>query len=141
MPPKRATKKVKEVEIEEKKVHKPLKQFKPKQPKELNSENDIARRIFVNPEDRITDNVLHPPELARLIALRAKLFSINQLAFTKITDQVNEKQVAIKELLDKKFPLNLIRRIGKDKDGNEICEEFNVNEMVIPSLPILEQNV
>lgn len=108
--------------------------------KELNSERDVAKRLFVNPEDKITDNVLRPPELARILAITAELYSKNQISFTKLTNETNEEQVAIRMLLDRKCPLYLIRVIAENDNGDQICEKWDVNTMTFPNVPILQIN-
>jgi len=139
MPPKSRKKKL-EVKEDKKEEEAPKTEFKIIPVKEVDSEKDIAKRIYVKPEDRITDNVLRLPELARILAVRAEMYSKNQISFTNLTTQINEEQVAIKELKDRKCPLQLIRVIAKDKDGNEIAELFDVNEMTFPNVHALSDD-
>lgn len=105
--------------------------------KELNSEKDIARRIYVNPEDRITSNALDPKELARVLAITAELYTKNQISFTKLTNERNAEEVAIRMLLDRKCPLYLIR-VMSENSTEIICEKWDVNLMTFPNVPILQ---
>ena len=125
-------------EQEQKKHIKTFTPFEHGLSKELNSEKDVARIKFVLPEERITDNVIRPPELARLLAYRAELYSKNQISFVTLTTETNAEQVAIKELKMRKFPLDLVRIMTTDKDGNQIAERWDPNTMTLPALPILE---
>lgn len=141
MPPK-ARKKKAAPEIQEEKKAAPKEKkseesFKIKTSDQLISEKSYAKRIFVKPENRITDNVIRKPELARLLGVRAELYSKNQIAFTNLTTQTTEEEVAKKELMDKKFPLYLLRIMTIDSEGNEIVELFDVNEMTIPNVEML----
>lgn len=108
--------------------------------KETNSEKNIARIIYVDPSERITSNIITQPEVARLLAIRAELYTKNQIAFVPLTTETNEKQIAIKELKMRKFPLYLIRQISVDNNGNVIAEKWDPNLMTLPSLPILESD-
>lgn len=150
MPPKSRKKKDKDIvtsesKLEEKKEEKKILHAeseeqnyvqKSKVTKELNSEKNVARRIIVNPAERWTSNVLIAPEVARLIATRAEMYAKNQISFIKITTETDEECVAIRELLSRRFPLMLARVVAVEKNGDEIVEMFDPNEMTIPDLPI-----
>lgn len=135
MPPKKAKKAaIVSVPLETKKVAPLEEKIEPQ-----DNQEKIIRRIFVAPEKRITDNVIRKTELARLLSLRAESYTHKQISFTNIVGLSSAEQVAFKELIDKKFPLNLIRDLGTDKDGNTISEIWDVNEMTIPSLDIIKE--
>ena len=141
MPPKKSKKSapIPEEEIKVPIIPKRKEQEHKEETKNDTDQEKIIYRIFVAPEKRRTDNVIRNTELARILSLRAETYTHNQIAFTNITGLTSAEQVAIKELLDKKFPLDLIRDIAKDKQGNIISEIWNVNEMTLESIDIIKE--
>ena len=88
--------------------------------------NSINRRIIVDPDRRITSNVITQLEIARAIAIRAANIDAkghdNSFIDTKGYDSACE--IAKKEFYSRRSPLKLLRYVG-----NNEWEEFIVREM------------
>jgi DNA-directed RNA polymerase subunit K/omega len=83
--------------------------------------------VYTLPEDRITSEVMTKFELCEVISVRAKQIENGGDSFTDIGDLTDPLEIAKKEILDKKCPLDIIR-MKTDK----IAERWHVNEMGIP---------
>lgn len=99
---------------------------------------DHRKVIIVEPNDRITSNVLQLMEASNIIAKRAAQIEQDARVFTDVTGLHDPIEMAKKELKDRKCPLILRRRICRKptQDGNfdVICEDWNVREMTLPEL-------
>jgi hypothetical protein len=100
----------------------------------LEEANKTVKMIYIDDNKRMTSNVIGRSETARLLAVRAESYCKHPVAFTDITGITKPELVAKKELLDGKFPFYLIRLISIDKEGNIICEKWDVNTMSKPEI-------
>lgn len=87
-------------------------------------------RIFVHPDNRITDSMMNDFEITAVINERAKQIEndAGNLCFTDTTGLSDPIEMAKKELLDKKCPLDLLRPVGP------YWERWHVNEMTISKI-------
>ncbi len=104
----------------------------------------LSRRvIIVRPEERVTSHVLQRAEAARLISIRAK--QISDYPTSYVADYVAEagkgacplhdpKDIAKRELFQRRIPLLLRRQVGQTPGGDLIVEEWNPREMTLPPL-------
>lgn len=90
------------------------------------SDDLLNHRIIVDPDRRITSNVITQLEIARAIAIRAANIDArghdNAFVDTKGCDSAGE--IAKKEFYSRRSPLKLMRHVG-----NNEWEEFLVREM------------
>lgn len=90
------------------------------------SDDLLNHRIIVDPDRRITSNVITQLEIARAIAIRAANIDArghdNAFIDTKGCDSAGE--IAKKEFYSRRSPLKLMRHVG-----NNEWEEFLVREM------------
>lgn len=84
--------------------------------------------VFLSDENRQTSEVLTKFEVTEIISIRAKQIENGGSCFTDVQDLTDPLEMAKKELLDKKCPLDVIRSIT-----DKIYEKWHVNEMAIPS--------
>ena len=87
----------------------------------------INEIIYVLPEDRVTSEVMTIFEYTEAISIRAKQIEDGGICFTDTSKLSDPLEMAKKELLDKKSPLDLVRGIT-----NIIYEKWHVNEMTLP---------
>jgi DNA-directed RNA polymerase I, II, and III subunit RPABC2 len=83
---------------------------------------------FVTPENRITSEILTKFECADIISVRSKQIENGGMCFADVQELTDPLDMARKELIDKKCPLDVIRSIT-----DKVFERWHVNEMVIPS--------
>lgn len=94
-----------------------------------------TRKIFVVPADeRITSNRMTLAEVTRAIAIRAKQISTHPYVYTDVGPLSDVIAIARKELLDRRSPLKLERRMGRTPAGESIIEIWHVREMSYPIL-------
>lgn len=87
--------------------------------------------LIVPANNRRTNRFISRKEYARIVGVRTKLIALYAKVFTDVTNIIDPKEMAIKEIKEKKCPLMLKREIGI-KDDKKICELWSVNEMIIP---------
>ena len=80
--------------------------------------------VFVAPENRITSEILTKFEFTEIISHRAKQMENGGVCYTDVGELTDPLEMAKKELMDKKCPLDLIRGIT-----DKIFERWHVNEM------------
>lgn len=97
------------------------------------SNNPRTVRV-VAPEDRVTDNRLHKPEAALVLAMRAQQIAKYATMFTDGGALNDSFALAYKELYDRRCPFILRRPVGTGAGGEQIVEEWVVREMVLPPL-------
>ena len=90
-----------------------------------------VKTIKVNPEDRITSEVLTKFEYAEAISHRAKQIEDGDTPYTDIGDLSDPIDMAKKEIADKKCPLSFKRDRTSELDMT-IAEIWQVNEMAVP---------
>jgi len=92
----------------------------------VDTENGINRRIIVQPEKRITSNMLTQLEMARAIAIRAANIDAkgHDNAFIDIKGCDSAGEIAKKELYSRRSPLVLFRHVGMNH-----WEKFAIREM------------
>jgi len=90
--------------------------------------------ILVSDDERITDNKVQLSEAARLIAVMAYHFSKYPRTFTNCTGIDNPIDIAKKHYHDRKIPLKIRRKIGQLNIHEEIYEQWDPNEMILPDL-------
>ena len=86
--------------------------------------------IVVDAGSRITSRFITKKEYARVVGVRSKLIALYAKVFTDVTNIIDPKIMAIKEIKEKKCPLMLKREIGFRGD-TKICEIWGVNELII----------
>lgn len=100
--------------------------------------NNKARSvIIVPPHERVTDNRLHRNEASFIMSTRAKQISKDGTHFLSNATLTNAMSLAYHELYSRRCPFKLRRQVGLSNKGDPIVEEWNVNEMVLPSIPPL----
>jgi len=92
---------------------------------------------ITKPENMITRNILSIYNLTEIIGQRTKEIdnsnNMDRIIFTDLPDNItNSRNIAIKELLEKKCPYDLLLYIGTTADGKKHYEKYHVNDMIIP---------
>jgi DNA-directed RNA polymerase subunit K/omega len=82
--------------------------------------------VFVAPEDRMTSNIISKYEFARVLAVRAQQIERDNIVFTSIDGLIDAAEMAKKEIIDKKCPLAIVRRLNDSQ-----AELWPVNELMI----------
>ena len=96
--------------------------------------NSVKKKKIVNDADRITSNYVTKYELTRAITYRITQIERGSKYFTNIGDIKNPKQIAIKEVIDRKTPIIIEREIDIDEVNNiSYCERWKLNEMAYPT--------
>jgi DNA-directed RNA polymerase subunit K/omega len=105
-----------------------------KQPEDYISSVSVEPKdaIVVDPDKRLTRRFVTKKEYARILGVRTKLISLYAKVFTDVTNIIDPKLMAIKEIKEKKCPLMLKREVGTTKDGKKLVELWSVNELIIP---------
>jgi DNA-directed RNA polymerase subunit K/omega len=93
---------------------------------------EAKESLIVKADERRTRRFITKKEYARIIGVRTKLIALYAKVFVDVTNIIDPKIMAIKEIKEKKCPLMLKREIGTGKDGRKICELWSVNEMIVP---------
>lgn len=100
----------------------------------LRVSNTSVKRIVVNPNDRMTPHFLSDFEVAYILRKRIESIDNGDIVFITITPEMDtSEKIAIAELIARKNPFILEREI-EVVNGNRIVEEWNVNEMALPSI-------
>ncbi len=90
---------------------------------------DYIRRMKVTPPDmRITSDVMTMFEFSEVIGIRATQIEKGSHVFTSYDDLTDPREIAIKEVMDRKCPLMIIRKVSSTEQ-----EQFSVNEMGVPA--------
>ena len=89
----------------------------------------INEIMIVDPKERITSSQMTNSEYCEVISNRAKHIenSKNVLVFTDVGDEIDPREMAKKEIRDRRCPLSIIRMYN-----NRIGELWTVNELPIP---------
>ena len=95
------------------------------------SSTDVLEVIVVNPEDRITSDVMTLAEITHIIGTRATQIDNGGPVFIDIPGVSDAETMAREELIKRMCPLKIVRVLYQ-KDGKKICEEWDVNEMELP---------
>ncbi len=95
------------------------------------SSADVLEVIVVNPEDRITSDVMTLAEITHVIGTRATQIDNGGPVFIDIPGVSDAETMAREELIKRMCPLKIVRVLYQ-KDGKKICEEWDVNEMELP---------
>jgi DNA-directed RNA polymerase subunit K/omega len=82
--------------------------------------------VFVAPEDRMTSNIISKYEFARVLAVRAQQIERDNIVFTSIDGLIDAAEMAKKEIIDKKCPLAIVRRLNDSQ-----AELWPVNELML----------
>jgi hypothetical protein len=90
--------------------------------------------VIVRGDDRITQNLLTRTEAVKLCATRTAQIAANPMTFAENCDSTNPKNKALHELYTRRCPLLLYRRMGADRTGNNIYEEWDPKLMALPPL-------
>lgn len=102
--------------------------------RQAQASTESRRLIVVPPEERLTSNAMTLAEAARAIAIRAQQIATYPNVYTDIGGLTDPKDIAQKELLDRRSPLCLRRAVGRTPANETIVEEWSVREMSYPSL-------
>jgi hypothetical protein len=88
-------------------------------------------KLIVADEDRKTSAFLQRAEMTRVLAIRAEQLSKNPTVFLTagLAGAKAAHEIARLELLAKRCPLMIERKIGTTDAGEEIVERWRVNEM------------
>ncbi len=88
-------------------------------------------KVVVADEDRKTSAYLQKAEMTRVLAIRAEQLSKNPTVFVTagLAGAKTAHEIARLELLAKRCPLIIERRIGTTDMGEDIVERWKVNEM------------
>jgi DNA-directed RNA polymerase subunit K/omega len=98
-------------------------------PEEDLHSSEYYRRIkIVSPEDRITSDIMTLFEFSEVIGIRASQIEKGSQVFTDVRDISSARDMAIKELFDRRSPLVIIRQTGLFEQ-----EHWKCNEMGFPS--------
>ncbi len=90
--------------------------------------NDLHKEDkVVPPEERITSEIMTHAEYTRVVGERAKQIENGSTIFIVLKNDHDPIRIAEKEIKQKKCPLKITRYLTQN-----IKEEWNVNEMVIP---------
>jgi len=84
--------------------------------------------VFVTPENRITSEILTRFECTEVLSIRSKQIENGGTCYTDVQDLTDPLEMARKELIDKRCPLDVVRMIT-----DKIAESWHINEMAIPS--------
>jgi len=82
-----------------------------------------TKTIYVNPENRITSEVMTKFEYCQVISIRAKQLEDFDNPFTDVGDISDPIEIAKKEVMDK---------VRTTNGQTTIAEKWQVNEMAIP---------
>ena len=94
-----------------------------------------ARPVYVVPDDeRITSNIMTKAEVTRAIAIRAQQIANHLHTYIDKSGLTDAKEIARRELYDRRSPLVLHRVVGKTPEGARIVEKWRVREMTYPPL-------
>jgi hypothetical protein len=88
-------------------------------------------KLIIADEDRKTSAFLQRAEMTRVLAIRAEQLSKNPTVFltTGLAGAKAAHEIARLELLAKRCPLTIERKIGTTDVGEDIVEHWRVNEM------------
>lgn len=119
------------------------KAVKPKIDTVLRQSNKARYVHIVHPDKRMTDNRLHSSEAAQIIALRAEQIAQTNVTFvdneeTKYADPIS---LAVAEIYQRRTPLLLRRQVGTNELGEPIFEEWDINTMVLPAIPMPQTQI
>lgn len=90
--------------------------------------NNIVEEIFVEPNDRITSNIITEFEFSKIIGIRATQIQDGSKIYVDIGNLTNPIEIARKEIFNNKCPLSIKRFIGI-YDNKKLFEVWNVNEL------------
>ncbi len=101
-----------------------------KAPAEREAPAGDARPIFVvPPEERQTSNIMTLAETTMAIALRAQQISRHPTVFVDTAGLSDAKEIARRELYERRSPLVLRREVGRTSEGARVIERWPVREM------------
>jgi DNA-directed RNA polymerase I, II, and III subunit RPABC2 len=83
---------------------------------------------IVNPEDRITSNIMMLYEYTEILSIRSTQIQNGQQVYTNVDGLDDPVKMAEKEITDKRCPLSVRRYIN-----NYEVEDWEVNEMTKPA--------
>lgn len=79
-------------------------------------------------DERITSDFLTKSELSRIISVRAEMLSRNPVSFVSCEFISNPIDIVIKEIREKKSPLNVVRILPNGEQEVWSVNEMNVKE-------------
>ena len=92
---------------------------------------DYYRTVVIVPdEERITSDIMTMFELSEIIGLRAQQIAMKETVFTNVDNLTNTRDMAIKELIDRKCPLSIVRIVKKGI--KQMKEIWACNDMGFP---------
>ena len=93
--------------------------------------NHKIKKIYTEiPDDeRITSEVMTRFEYTNVVATRARQLEQGSMAFVDYSNITDYKKIAELEILTKKCPIDIIRKLN-----NNYIERWHVNEMIIPKI-------
>lgn len=86
--------------------------------------------IIVPDEERITSDIMTMFELSEIIGLRSQQIAMKETVFTNVDNLTNTRDMAIKELIDRKCPLSIVRIVKKGI--KQMKEIWACNDMGFP---------
>jgi len=101
--------------------------------------NYRVQPVIVKEENRITMSKISDYEFTNIITQRIKNIETTGKALCTIGDLSNPRDIAIKELIDRKCPFKLRRQVGHRIDHNKkilynFYELWDVNNMSYPAI-------
>jgi DNA-directed RNA polymerase I, II, and III subunit RPABC2 len=91
-------------------------------------DNYLHKEEIVTPDEkRITSEIMTLAEYTRVLSERAKQIENGSPIFITLNNETNPIKIAEREIIEKKCPMMLTRKITR-----HIIENYNINEMVIP---------
>lgn len=99
-----------------------------------NLKDEYEKIIIVDPEDRVTSNILQIAEAAQVLGLLATHIDKSGLSFINTANHDNAVSIAYETLYKRKCFFKIRRYVGRSKDGTRIFEEWDPNEMILPKM-------
>ena len=93
---------------------------------DIENNNRVQTRVYVNPDNFVTSDAISNFEAVSIISQRAEDIANGSKVFTDVSGISCPIKQATKELLDKKCPLKISRKVGKNK-----FELWDVNKMIL----------
>jgi DNA-directed RNA polymerase subunit K/omega len=92
------------------------------------SSSDYFKMISIVPiQERVTSDIMSYYEFSEVIGIRTTHIENGSTVYTKVDNSYSPRQMALKELFDRKCPLKVRRQVGKK------IEIWKCSELAIPA--------
>jgi hypothetical protein len=98
-------------------------------------EKDIFTEYIIPDDDRKTSPIMTISEMVEAVGIRISQIEGGSVVFTEYGQLSSAKEIAYKELIDRKNPL-IISRTVKEEKNKRYVEHWKVREMVYPKMNI-----